>query len=467
MFISNSKLKLKTFLKDRKKKGKKIALNLDYQIGFDRRIKEEISLIKNYNSLVLIAPLPKWQFKNLIDITDNLRENTLLMVSSGFATSKFTQKIRNLLHISNTIFYYLEALYLLLIMRPEIVIIHDLPAYRLVASTILMIRKVFPFYKFKIFYDAHELYASQRDIEPIWQKIEQKAIKQADKIICVCEEQLDYYKNYLKNIEIQKFVILDNGINYQRIDPYFEKIIEFKSKYQSGEFFPRSMYGWDDPKKHLKNYYEGAYKRKITRTMREKNKNQFSNQNIRLVYAGNTSLLRNLHNVIWAIDEANLHYESIGENNTKLIFSIFTSEVPKEFFQICNELAYPERIIFNSLIPQNILINHFIKSDIGILPYVPLDTNTIMCKPNKMFEFIYAKLPFIYDANLDGIQKDISELEGEFAFSTNMQFHEEISRKLIQVIDSEIYKKSVQNINSSYKKFDLKTRSQKYIQMFK
>ena len=481
MYLRSAKYKIQEILKSRKKNKKEIVLNLDYQICFDRRIKEEVSLIKNCISVVFIATVPQSQFPNLTDLSDNLNDS-LLLVSNGFLNNKAVFKIfsKFFQRQLNPIIYYFEALFFVFNIKPKIIVLHDLPAFKLLAKTLFFIRKYIPFINFRIYYDAHELYASQPQIDPDWINVERKAVQSADKIICVTKESIPFYKKYLKSYDLDKFVILDNGINYERIDPIFKKIILNKENLHKINTFPRSKYGWQDSEKILstKNSIKDPekdseqYKTSITNSLRINNIKDSNNSHnksipiIKLIYAGNTNLERNIQNVLWAVDNVNLHYENSCEKKFKLIFSIYTSEVPNKFFKICNQLAFPERIIFNSLIPQNTLINYFIRSNIGVLPYVPFDFNTITSKPNKMFEYIYAKLPFIYDENLTGVNEEIKLIKNKFAFSTNMQIYEDISSTLISIIESSINYNPTKHIDNLYESFNLNNRANKYKEIF-
>jgi glycosyltransferase involved in cell wall biosynthesis len=53
------------------------------------------------------------------------------------------------------------------------------------------------------------------------------------------------------------------------------------------------------------------------------------------------------------------------------------------------------RVYFIDEVPQSELIYWSASADLGIVPYPPIDLNTLYCTPNKLFEFIQAGLPMI------------------------------------------------------------------------
>lgn len=476
MYFNKHDINLKEAIRERKR-GRKISLNFDYQICFDRRIKEEISLLNELKiqSIILIANVKKTNFPYLTDLTDNLG-NSLLFVSRN---DNFLSKYFSL--FSKPIAYYLQAIYLVFKLNPHFIVLHDLPAYQILSKTLFLLRLIIPNYKFQIFYDAHELYASQPQIDPIWIPIEKKAIIKSDKVIYVSEQQIKTYSKYLRNFNKfkNKFVMLDNGINYCRLDP-FKKLFENKlDKHFKDNSFLLSdnqlPYSYQGNKRFFKQKdksleifenHKLKYKEKLTESLRiiqdEKNKKE----TIKLIYAGNTNVVRNIHNIIWAVDNSNLFFANNNSDQHRFLLSIFTSEVSGSFLEIVNNLAFPERIIFRELKPQNSLLREFINSDIGIIPYLPYDLNTIYCKPNKMYEYIFAELPFIYDERLIGIKKEIGFLDGSFSFPTNMESHEFISKTLIDIITNKIYQRSQSYIEEHYSTFDLKNRCFDYKNIF-
>jgi glycosyltransferase involved in cell wall biosynthesis len=62
---------------------------------------------------------------------------------------------------------------------------------------------------------------------------------------------------------------------------------------------------------------------------------------------------------------------------------------------LTRELGLSNRIHFKDAVPQSELLFWTASADAGIIPYLPVDLNTHFCSPNKLFEFITARLPII------------------------------------------------------------------------
>ncbi|NDH09147.1 MAG: glycosyltransferase [Gammaproteobacteria bacterium] len=54
-----------------------------------------------------------------------------------------------------------------------------------------------------------------------------------------------------------------------------------------------------------------------------------------------------------------------------------------------------DKIYFHEAVPQDELIYYSASADMGIIPYPHIDLNSYYCTPNKLFEFIQARLPMI------------------------------------------------------------------------
>lgn len=53
------------------------------------------------------------------------------------------------------------------------------------------------------------------------------------------------------------------------------------------------------------------------------------------------------------------------------------------------------RVLFREAVPQHDLLAWTAGADLGIIPYPPIDLNTLWCTPNKLFEFIQAGVPMV------------------------------------------------------------------------
>lgn len=53
------------------------------------------------------------------------------------------------------------------------------------------------------------------------------------------------------------------------------------------------------------------------------------------------------------------------------------------------------RVFFLDAVDQSELLEHTASADIGVIPYPPIDLNSRLCTPNKLFEYIVAGLPIL------------------------------------------------------------------------
>jgi len=68
----------------------------------------------------------------------------------------------------------------------------------------------------------------------------------------------------------------------------------------------------------------------------------------------------------------------------------------RELEQIAGKLGLlGSRIYFLDPVPQDALLSWTAGADIGIIPYPPIDLNSRLCTPNKLFEFIVAEVPIL------------------------------------------------------------------------
>jgi len=54
-----------------------------------------------------------------------------------------------------------------------------------------------------------------------------------------------------------------------------------------------------------------------------------------------------------------------------------------------------KRVFVMDAVPQNVLLDYTASADIGIIPYPPVDMNSRLCTPNKLFEYIVAGVPIL------------------------------------------------------------------------
>lgn len=69
------------------------------------------------------------------------------------------------------------------------------------------------------------------------------------------------------------------------------------------------------------------------------------------------------------------------------------------FVEVLKRLAkrnkVEDKVFFMDAVPQSELLRYTTAADVGIIPYPAIDNNTYYCSPNKLYEFIQARLPIL------------------------------------------------------------------------
>src|SRR5262249_27506804 len=94
-----------------------------------------------------------------------------------------------------------------------------------------------------------------------------------------------------------------------------------------------------------------------------------------------------------------------------------------------------KKVFVIDAVPQNVLLDYTASADVGIIPYPPVDMNSRLCTPNKLFEYIVAGLPIL--AN------DLPELRRFVADNRFGQVHtlgtaREIARAIDRMLASDL-----------------------------
>jgi glycosyltransferase involved in cell wall biosynthesis len=107
-----------------------------------------------------------------------------------------------------------------------------------------------------------------------------------------------------------------------------------------------------------------------------------------LLFQGGYAPHRNLEAVIKA-------FSLLHSNNVDLVmlgFGDFGAKLKNSAQQLG---LLGKRVHFLPAVPQEELLQHSASADIGIIPYPHVDLNSYYCTPNKLFEFIQARLPIL------------------------------------------------------------------------
>ncbi len=108
-----------------------------------------------------------------------------------------------------------------------------------------------------------------------------------------------------------------------------------------------------------------------------------------VLFQGSLSLNRNIEGLVRAM-------QHVRTPDTVLVVMGPGDEKRAELRAIAEDAGLgPERVVFAPPVPQNELLRMTASADIGVIPYPPIDLNSLYCTPNKLFEYIVAGLPIL------------------------------------------------------------------------
>lgn len=222
--------------------------------------------------------------------------------------------------------------------RPDIIHVHDLPMLRIGAR--LKRRLGVP-----LIYDMHEFYPEQETLST-QQRLrlrytEKQLIPHCDRLITVnpllAQEISRSYGNVTINV-IQNATIVPNNFYYSKYDL-------FRDEYDIGK------------------------------------------SDIIILYQGWISEHRNIHNLVAGLSGVTIPI--------KLVIMGY-GDYKEELARIAKEKKVSDKIVFVPSKSQEELLYYTASADLGIIPYpFKLDPNTKYSSPNKMYEFIAARLPIL------------------------------------------------------------------------
>ena len=111
-------------------------------------------------------------------------------------------------------------------------------------------------------------------------------------------------------------------------------------------------------------------------------------------------------------------------------------------------------------VPQSELLQHSASADVGIIPYPHVDLNSYYCTPNKLFEFIQARLPIL--ANDSPELRRFVHDEG-FGLVKPMHSIKEIASAIDCAFASDLYLNWKQKLNEKYNAFTWHVQSKVYV----
>ena len=222
--------------------------------------------------------------------------------------------------------------------NPDIIHVHDLPQLR--AGSLIKKKLNIP-----LIYDAHELYPEINTLnkyqKKILSKLENKFLSKCDVVITV-------------NLFIANEMSRRYNIKLPHVILNATRTPELFSIYKKYDLF--------------RDQFSIAKDKKI------------------LLFQGWMSATRGLQTLVQAMQYV--------PNHIHLIFMGYGEAIP-ELKKITQALKLEERVHFMEAVSQEELLYWTASADAGIIPYQPVDLNNYYCSPNKLFEFIQARLPII------------------------------------------------------------------------
>lgn len=162
----------------------------------------------------------------------------------------------------------------------------------------------------------------------------------------------------------------------------------------------------------------------------------------------------------------NLIYISQYLNNCKLVMLGWgTSE--NKLKNLAKSLdVLNKKVFFVPKISQKELISYTSSATLGIIPYDGYDLNTKYCTPNKLFEFICAELPIIYNNDLFTVNSIINK--NNFGLPMDINNYKETAIKINTLINDQktlAYFKN--NLKKNKNDFSWESEKSKLINIFK
>lgn len=223
----------------------------------------------------------------------------------------------------------------------EVIQVHDLPSL----ETGVMLKKEFGI---PLIYDAHELYPEQVTFSKAQKKIcsdaEAKLIKDVDVAITVNQS--------IAEVMSERYGIVTPAVVTNAVDlpSNFEQSDSGKNVIRERLNLPDSM--------------------RI------------------LLFQGGLSPHRNIDKVVAAMAKV--------EVNNLCLVVLGDGPVKPTLLKIAKrKKLLDNKVFFLDAVPQSELLAYSACADAGIIPYPHVDLNSLYCTPNKLFEFIAAKLPII------------------------------------------------------------------------
>jgi glycosyltransferase involved in cell wall biosynthesis len=215
----------------------------------------------------------------------------------------------------------------------------------------------------------------------------------------------------------------------------------------------------------LKNYFEKKYKlddiciirntpklaNNITPIDLHKLLNIKSNSFV-VLYQGNLNIGRGLHHLIQAMK--NTH-----DNIVLLILG--DGFIKNDLINLTEKLNLQSKVFFHSKVPSDTLLNYTAAANCGINLLEPVNLSKSLAAPNKLFEYIHAKIPVISSYSYEN---NIILEEFQIGLQTNIDSKE--IAQTINKISEEDHKTYIENCIKAQKKYNWQEQEKKLIKIF-
>jgi len=173
-----------------------------------------------------------------------------------------------------------------------------------------------------------------------------------------------------------------------------------------------------------------------------------------ILYQGGYSLNRGLFNLI----------KSAQYIKTGIVVFMGWGNIEDQLRALVKELGLEDKVLFTPGVPQNELLNHSKSADIGVIPYQFVGLNNYYTSPNKLFEYINAKVP-IAGSNFPELKRVIDKYKIGVTFDPESP--QSIAESINKVMeDSILLKKFKENTHKAALDFTWEREEKKLLKIY-
>lgn len=289
---------------------------------------------------------------------------------------------------------------------PDLIQVHDLPALE---AGVEIARQM----KIPLIYDAHELYPEQRSFSFVQRRL---CTKQENRLIKFCTKV---------------FTVNDSIANEMARRYHISRPITLLNALD-----PPSTFDSNRPYNLLREKLNLPITRKI------------------LLFQGGFSRHRNLENLIKAmkiLKNPDIDLVMMGFGDYGAILQALAQKL-----RLLNK-----RVYFLPAVSQAELLSYTASADLGIIPYPHVDLNSYYCTPNKLFEFIQARLPIL--ANDSPELRRFVQNEG-FGMVHAMRSKYEIAEAIDEAFEKKQNQRWKENLSQQQARFSWEKNKGIYLQ---